>query len=213
MLSEERGIATKTGVYPPGTSPFHVRGGAYRNALDHAERHVPGGIDRLKDACPDPGLKTFLSQKFEPSGWYDVLPIAPLSDVMAELLGVTLEQYLLDRTREHAHRDLVGLYRLLLRAVSARTVALFLPKLTARYYDWGGIDARLRGPRHVETVRRGVPEPLARWYSMVACSFAEAALEIAGAPHPRIVVSSSEPDGAAFGVATREFVFDVTWGA
>ena len=213
MLSEERGNETKSAVYAPGTSPFHVRGGAYRNALDHAEKHVTGGIDRVKEACPDPDLRSFLSQNFEPSGWYDVLPIAPLSELAATLLGMGMEQYLVDRTREHAHRDLVGVYRLLMRAVSARTVALFLPKLTARYYDWGAIDARLRGPRRVETVRKGVPEPLARWYSTVGCSFAEAALEIAGAPHPRVVVSSSEPDGVAFGVATRAFVFEVTWGA
>jgi hypothetical protein len=122
-----------------------------------------------------------------------------------------LEHYLLERTREHARRDLAGLYRLLMRAVSPRTVALFLPKLTTRYHDWGGIDARLRGPRCVETVRTGVPQPLCAWYATVACVFAEAALEIAGAPGPRVVLSSSVPDGATLGVATHEFVFEITW--
>jgi hypothetical protein len=172
---------------------------------------VPGGIDRVREACSDPGLRAFLEQPFEAYGWYDVLPMAPLSEVIAGLMGVDVERYLLDRTREHARRDLAGLTRLLLRAVSARTVAVFLPKLTARYHDWGGIDARLRGPRRVETVRTGVPQPLRDWYATVACGFAEAALEVAGAFGPRVVLISSEPEGVTLGVTTYELVFDITW--
>jgi hypothetical protein len=137
--------------------------------------------------------------------------MVPLSDLLAELVGMDVESYLRDRTREHARRDLAGLYRLLMRAVSARTVALFLPKLTSRNHDWGGIRARLLGPRRVETVRSGVPEPLAAWYPPVACAFAETALEIAGALRPRVVLSASEPDGVASGIPTRALVFEITW--
>ena len=101
----------------------------------------------------------------------------------------------------------------MIRAVSARTVALFLPKLTARYYDWGGIEARLLGPRRVETERSGVPEPLLDWYLAVAPAFSETALEIAGAPRPQVVNSSCEPDGATLGVVTYAVKFEVTWEA
>lgn len=213
MLAEERGIAARAVPYAPGTSPFHVRGAVYRAAIDHAERNVPGGLRRVRDACTDPALVEFMNQNFDSTGWYDVLPISPLSDLIAALMGVETNRYLHERTREHAERDLVGFYRLLMRAVSARSVALFLPKLTARYHDWGGIEARLRGPRSVETVRSGVPEPLLDWYSTVACSFAQTALEIAGAAGPHVVPSSCEPDGSTLGVATYAMAFDVTWEA
>jgi hypothetical protein len=213
MFAEERGRAATTAMYAPGTSPFHVRGAVYRAALDHAERHVPGGVKHVSDACADPALAEFMNQSFDSSGWYDVLPMSPLSDLIARLMGIETSRYLDERTREHAERDLAGFYRLLMRAVSARSVALFLPKLTARYHDWGGIEARLRGPRSVETVRSGVPEPLVNWYSTVACSFAEAALAIAGAPAPRVRPSACEPEGAMFGIATYALSFDVTWDA
>jgi hypothetical protein len=198
-------------VHVPGTSPFHVRGSAYSSALNHAAECVPGGLARVRGACSDPALRAFLDQPFHASGWYDILPMVPLTELVAGLVGMDAERYLLERTREHARRDLVGLTRLLMRAVSARTVALFLPKLTKRYYDWGGIDARLRGPRCVETIRSGVPQPLSAWYPPMACAFAETALEIAGAASPRVVVSSCEPDGATEGVTTYEFVFQITW--
>src|SRR5688572_10686367 len=196
MLSAERGIAAPAAMYVPGTSPFHVRGSAYGSALKHVSETVPGGLDRLREACSDPGLRTFMDQLFEAYGWYDVLPMVPLSELIAGLMGIDVERYLVERTREQARRDLAGLTRLLMRAVSARTVAVFLPKLTARYHDWGRIDARLPGPRRVETVRTGVPQPLRAWYATMACTFAETALEIAGAPSPRVVLHSSEPDGA-----------------
>jgi hypothetical protein len=213
MLLIERGIAAPAAMYAPGTSPFHVRGSAYGAALKHAAESLPGGLDRVRGACSDPALRAFLDQPFERSGWYDVLPMAPLSELIAQLMGMDLERYLAERTREQARRDLAGLTLLLMRAVSARSVALFLPKLTSRYHDWGGIDARLRGPRRVETVRTGVPQPLLTWYAPVACAFAETALEIAGAPAPRVIVSSSEPDGVTEGVTTYEFVFEITWAS
>jgi hypothetical protein len=213
MLAEERGTAARAQPYAPGESPFHVRGAVYRAALEHAERNVTGGLRRVHDACPDRALASFMAQGFDSNGWYDVLPMSPLSDVIASVMGVDTQRYLHERTREHAERDLVGFYRLLIRAVSARTVALFLPKLTSRYYDWGGIEARLRGPRRVETVRSGVPEPLVPWYATVACSFAATALEIAGAPGPRVTLKASKPDGVTQGVATYSQVFDITWNA
>jgi hypothetical protein len=211
MLAEEVGIAAGALPYAPGESPFHVRGAVYVAALDHAERNVVGGVRRVREACTDPALRDFIERRFDSGGWYDVLPMSPLSEVIAQLMGVETSRYLYERTREHAERDLVGFYRLLIRAVSARTVALFLPKLTSRYHDWGGIEARLRGPRRVETVRSGVPGPLAAWYSTVACSFAETALEIAGASGPCVTLKSCRPDGATLGVATYSQVFEVTW--
>ena len=213
MLAEERGIAQSAAVYAAGTSPFHVRGSVYQGAMAHADQHVPGGLRRVREACTDPALAEFVGQSFNSTGWYDVLPMEPLSGVIAELLGLEKNEYLEQRTREHATRDLVGLYRLLIRAVSARTVALFFAKLSTRYYDWGSMEARLRGPRRVQTVRSGVPGPVLDWYSTVTCSFSEAALEIAGAPGPRVVPSSCEPDGTRFGVATYAMKFDVTWEA
>src|SRR5262245_20707908 len=123
MLSLERGLEAQAGMYAAGTSPCHVRGGADLSAVDHVAKYVPGGVQGVRSACSDPALREFLDQRFDASCWYDVLPMAPLSELLAKLNGMDVERYLLERTREHAHRDLAGLYRLLMRAVSARTVA------------------------------------------------------------------------------------------
>ena len=183
MLSEERGIAASAAVYAPGTSPFHVRGSAYGSALKHAEEHVAGGLDRVQrglfgsraPSIPRSALRRLRMVRRPADG-------SALGADRGASWGWTWSA-ICSNARENTRAAIwPGLYRLLMRAVSARTVALFLPKLTARYHDWGGIDARLRGPRCVETVRSGVPQPLAAWYSTVACAFAETALEIAGAP-------------------------------
>src|SRR5690606_12713961 len=48
--------------YPPGESPFHVKGIAYRGHLEYVEAHVPGGVDAMKAAFPDPAVAAFFDQ-------------------------------------------------------------------------------------------------------------------------------------------------------
>src|ERR1700748_3163446 len=105
--------------FAPGTSPFRVKGSVYLATHEFFAQRVRGGMDTLyAELRNEPALLAFMQQKFLPSSWYDVLPVAQLIEAEARAMGVPLGQYLRVRTRYQADRDIAGVYRFIMRLVS-----------------------------------------------------------------------------------------------
>jgi hypothetical protein len=197
--------------FPAGTSPFRIKGIAYRGHLEYAEAKIPGGQAAIVAQLRDPTLRAFLSQPFLASSWYDILPMLPLGAAVARLVGMTLDDFLRFRTRLQAESDMRGVYKVLLQFVTVESLALRIPRIANTYYDFGSADSRLVSPGHVESRRTGVPEFLLPWHNPVSETYMERVISLGGGKTPRVKVTRVERDGSAHGVRVAAVTFGLQW--
>ena len=88
---------------PLGTGPFHVKGVIYLGTQKYFLEQVPDGMARLTETIEAPELRAFIQQKFLPSSWYDVLPVAPLIRAEAEVSQLSVREYMQRRAAFQAH--------------------------------------------------------------------------------------------------------------
>src|SRR4051812_46421357 len=100
--------------FPPGESPFRVKGVTYRNFVDYVEQELEGGLAKFLAELREPELRTFAAQPFLPSGWYDTLPIVSLCNAAALAKGQPARTFVQGLSRFAAERDTKGVYRFLL---------------------------------------------------------------------------------------------------
>jgi hypothetical protein len=198
--------------FPPGESPFHVKGGVYLGTQKYFAAQVPGGFEALCAEIKDDALRAFIQQKFLPSSWYDVLPVYELVRAESRAVGQTVARYLHDRAVYQVEQDIGGVYRFLLKLASAESVALRLPRMLTQILDFGEHDARVLGPGRVEAELRGYPAMLWEWYASGFQVYSERALQLAGARDVAVLVRDHEPDGARDGVELIRFRMDCQWG-
>jgi hypothetical protein len=193
-----------------GQSPFRVKGVLYLGTQTFFAEHVGGGLDALAAEIEDPALRTFITQKFLPSSLYDVTPVPALIAYEARALRMSLDDYLLHRTRHQAKKDLGGVYAWLLRLASPRLVARSLPKIMVQMFDFAQAEVLRDDP--TETVARlsNVPAVLAPWLEVGVTVYAETALKLAGATiearDPEI-----RPTGSRAGLQLVELVVTLGW--
>ncbi|HJL16458.1 MAG TPA: hypothetical protein RMH99_12425 [Sandaracinaceae bacterium LLY-WYZ-13_1] len=203
-------VANESWPFEWGRSPFRMKGIAYRSFVQFLEADVPGGLDGVAARLSSDALRRFLRQPFLAASWYDAAPSVPLNEAAADLLGRDVGELMRERGRIQAEEDLAGVYSWLLKVASPRAVATRLPRLTARYFDWGGVEIEEESPEHVVAVRTGVPRYLAVWYDRVATPFLAYALERAGARELRMT-TSTRLDAPAHGVRCCALAFDMRW--
>ncbi|MDQ3031257.1 MAG: hypothetical protein M3Y87_02495 [Myxococcota bacterium] len=162
---------------PIAQSRFRTKGLTYRAIVAHAERSIRGGMGTLRSTLDGP-LATFCEQPFLAGSWYDFLPVVPLSTRAAELAGIELDSWLRAASRAAAEEQAHGLYRFLLSFASAESIALWIPQLTARYFDFGSIHCEKVGPGHVRMRREGTPAVCVPWYRVVAPEYVLAAIDL-----------------------------------
>jgi len=197
--------------FPAGSSPFHIKGTAYRGHIEYAEAHIPGGQAAIVAELKDPALRAFFGQPFLAATWYDMLPMLPLGAAAARLVGMPLDDFLRFRTRLQAESDMRGVYKVLLQFVTVESLALRIPRIAATYYDFGSADSRLVAPGHVESVRRGVPEFLLPWHNPVSETYMEKVISLGGGKSPSVKVTQVERDGVAHGVRLSAVTFALRW--
>jgi len=193
-----------------GKSPFRVKGVLYLGTQSFFNDHVRGGLDALAGEVEDPALRAFITQKFLPSSLYDVTPVPALIAYEARTLRMTLDDYLLHRTRHQAKKDLGGVYAWLLRLASPRLVATRLPKIMLQMFDFA--EAEIISDEPNETVARlgNIPAHLAPWLETAVTVYAETALRLAGATasvgEPQI-----RPSGSKAGLTLVDLVLPIAW--
>ena len=198
----------------PGESPFRAKGLVYGGAREYWEKRVPGGVAALRDtvaATGDLALARFIETPFVASGWYDALPIVPLSAVAARLAGVPQAQLVRENAAWLAERDLHGVYRVILMVASVEMVAMRLGKLSMQYFDFGQAESVRVRDKVVESRRSGIPAALAPWFIFAADGFVPVALKLAGARSVRLRHGSPQPQSAAHGAPMVQIRFEIQW--
>jgi hypothetical protein len=200
--------------FAPGASPFRLKGIAYRGHIEYANQFVPGGANAVNAAFRNPALRPFFEQPFLAASWYDALPILSAWQVCARVLNQPAIEFLKVRTRHQAQQDINGVYRLILKLASAETVALRIPRVVGKYFDFGTSDAEVIRPGLVRLSQTGIPMLMAPWFTIVADTYLQVALEIAGATGVHVRRRPMEPSGHAHGLAVgaiaAEVAFDTT---
>jgi hypothetical protein len=167
--------------FAPGLSPFHIKGIAYRGHLEYVAKHVPGGAEAVNAVFRNKALRFFYEQPFLAATWYDALPMVPLWYACAAVLKRPRVEFLRARTRHQAEQDIHGVYRIILKIASAEQVALRIPRVVGKYFDFGTTSAHVVAPGTVRLEQKSVPAFLAPWLGIVGDTYVQVALEIAGA--------------------------------
>ncbi len=196
--------------FPVGTSPFRQKGNAFRGDLAYFDTCVPGGSAAVLKAVTDPATRAFLAQKFVSSEWYDAFPNVQMQQIAARLRGLTFEEHRRRTGAFHAE-EMNGLYRALLRIVSNESVATWVPRINALYWNFGKTETKIAGPNEVRGVRRGTPKGLLQWLAWASIGFSEATLRLAGARNPVTVFDDVEIDGKEAGQETCSVRVRITW--
>ncbi|MGZ3456755.1 MAG: hypothetical protein ACXVEF_44525 [Polyangiales bacterium] len=197
--------------FPAGTSPFRQKGNAYLGDQRYLDEVVTGGFRACVEGISDPGARTFFAQRFSPSEWYDAYPGALLELSAARIRGAAFDQHRRKTGAWHAQQAARGIYGALLRLLSNESVALWVPRISSLYFEFGKSDTRVSGPREVLATRRGVPRELAQWLCYASYGFGEETLRIAGARDASIETISVEPDGRDYGRELVQIQLRIRW--
>jgi hypothetical protein len=194
--------------FPPGESPYHMKGLVYRTTVTYLNRTAGRFEAVLKEVGPE--IATFLRQPFLAASWYDLGPVIALNDAAARVVDMPTEDFIRERTHAQALQDLTGVYSFVLKLASPLAVAQALPRLTSRYFDWGGVEIRKHSATYVEPIRTGVPRYIARWYFLAAEGFMLYAIEKAGGRAVRIEMAE-KVRGVENGISMCDLHFHVRW--
>lgn len=193
-----------------GKSPFRVKGVLYLGTQTFFAEHVRGGMDTLAAEIPDPALREFITQKFLPSSLYDCTPVPALIACEARALRMSVDDYLLHRTRHQAKRDLGGVYGWILRLATPRLVARNLPRIMVQMFDFARADIVSDDANETCARISELPAILAPWLEVGISVYAETALKLAGA-NASIGELRIQPTGQRAGLAIVEMTLPIRW--
>lgn len=207
-------LLPKRAEFAFGKSPFRVKGVLYLGTQSFfAEHKITGGGDgmsALLEEMHEPELRAFITQKFLAASLYDVTPVPALIVHEARVLRMSVDSYLLHRTRYQAKKDLAGVNAWLLRLASPRLVARHLPRIMLQMFDFASVEIARDEPNDVIAKMLGVPAILAPWLGVCINVYAETALNLAG-----VKASTNTPEirvtGARAGLELVELTVPLRW--
>jgi len=201
---------TSYSPFPVGDSPVRAKGVLYAGTQLFFAENVRGGMGTLMQQLGAGPLATFISQKFLPASYYDALPIPALIRAEADACGLTLAQYMQRRTRWQAEHDMNGVYRLLLRATSAETIVVRLPRVISQMFNFPQPVTEL-GENVALTRMLGVPECLTSYFEMAVGTYAPALLEFSGAKKSKAELVAVVHTGVQNHLKMVELHFRASW--
>lgn len=170
----------------PGSAPFKVKGNAYRGHLAYVAAEIPGGLDahrrvlRFLHAEHGETWSRFFDQNFVTGGWYDTYPLAVAGIACAKITGQSFLDFVRQRTDWQARSDIRGLYKFLLKLVSAKSLAVRVPSMASQYFDFVQASSAIVDKNTVTGELAGIPVELAQWWATIAEAYVAAVLELAG---------------------------------
>lgn len=195
----------------PGRSPFHVRGSTYVGIREYIDTQLRDGLPAVLAHLPDAAHRDFASQTFLPVTMYDALPIRSLTEAIAMAERVPYSTSVAGRARLVAQRDVAGLYKLLLRAVSPATAAERLQRAALRYFDFGSLSLGEQSREHCVFQQSGWPEVLWPWFAAMLEGYAPVVLAAAGARSSAVSSGLPHIDGRRAGLDTVSFPITLRW--
>ncbi len=172
---------------------------------------MPGGSKAVVAAIPDASIRTFFEQRFRGSEWYDAFPCPALHAAAARMRGISFGEQRRQVGAYHAHVSGGGIYRALLRVVSNENIAVWGPRVSSIYFEFGKTETRATGPKEVKGVRRGLPAGLVQFIMYVSKGFTEETLLLAGAKTSTFDIGEVEPEDRAYGQELYKVDFAIRW--
>jgi len=200
----------RAGVHPVGESPFHTRGSTYIGICDYAKDCLPGGVAAIAAALPAGEHRTFIQQMFVATGWYDALPLRPITEVIAKLEGLSWHDSVRQRARRIANRDLNIFRRVLFKALSPEKVVEKLRLAALQYFDFGETEVLVVEQGRSKFIYRAVPQPIGVWFVPMLQGYASVLIESAGGRDPNIA-GRLIPVGRRDGVGLVDVHFEMAW--
>lgn len=197
--------------FPPGKSPFKVKGSAYRGHIEYTNANIPGGMRAAIAALVDPEQRAFFEQPFMASSFYDIYPLMVMGNVCARLAGMAVTDFLRIRSRHQVELDFSGVYRLFLQVSSPESVAVKLLGLWAQYLNFGTVEAKTPASGIVEVIRREVPVQVASWLSPISQAYTLRALELNGAKNAFCRALPFRKEGSVQGVDLVTMEAEYRW--
>jgi hypothetical protein len=198
--------------FPVGESPFRQKGNAYLADARYLDAVAPGGFLAVVASLPNEELRAFFEQRFRASDWYDAYPGAALEVAAARLRHLSFEEHRRQTGAWHAVDAMRGIYGALLKLVSSESVALWGPRISSMYFEFGKTESKASEARAVDVWRRGTPRELSQWFFYAAAGFCVEALRINGARDPVVTSHEVEDDGERGGRSLVKFRIRVAWG-
>ena len=164
----------------PGSSPFHLKGLAYRG-LVHSVAALPGGLDALCDALDDPALRDFVRQPFLASGWYDLLPIHPITETLAKLVHQPFAAVVRTGTMAQARYDALHVFQRMYDGATVEDMPARVPRFNAQYLDFGRSEVKWSGTKQLVSRIHDAPWYSAEWQSAMMAAYTEESARISGA--------------------------------
>lgn len=208
MLEDRRSIGDEPPL-PPGTSPFHIKGGGFLGHLAWVDSSYPGGRSAFLSAL-SPQMRSYFETMFLAQSWYDLLALASAGHVCSKALGMRFRAFIAMRSRHQAQLDLTGMYRMLLKLASPRMVASRIPKVMAQYLDFGTARIVREEPTAVIFDIAGVPVILVDWMSGVYEGFIDVIITSAGGTTP-VFRSETSVHPSVHGFPAVTLRVDVRW--
>ena len=121
--------------------------------LEEPEAHLHPGLEHavysfLRDKSEE-------TQMFVTTGWYDIMPMIPISQVIGQLMGTGQMEYVRQSATWHAERDLKGVYKLLGKLPSPVAVCRRFASMSTQMWNFVNIEI-VREDFHVaRKVRHG----------------------------------------------------------
>jgi hypothetical protein len=178
---------------------------------DHVKANIAGGMDAVASALPDGPHRDFVRQMFLPVGWYDALPIRPITEIIAKLERRPWEASVRARAQDTAVRDLTLVHRMLLAASSPERVVEKLQRAALQYFDFGESEIVEAARGHSKVVLRGVPQPLGPWFLPMLDGYAGTLIARAGGKEPKIG-GRLIPRGSKDKIGLVDVHVDMSWG-
>ena len=196
---------------PAGTSPFHIKGSAYKGLRSRQVKPVPGGLERVLEVIDDPVAREFLGQHFMANQWYDYLPVLLLAGAAIAVTGRPAEEYVTEGATLHAENDLRGVYTVLLFFTSPETAMRRMPIVHRQYFDFGSTEVRIVEKGVAETVISGWPAIAAPFFQLYTTEFVHRLLVLSGGKDPQARWAKPEPDGEKAGIPLFRLRVRTTW--
>ncbi len=211
MLPSIPPVVPRGASFALGESPFRAKGQLYLGTQSFFEENLRGGAQELYDDIDDPELRAFISQRFLPSGFYDVMPVPALIAYEARALRMDLPTYLRHRTRWQAQRDVTGVHRWLLKLASPRMVATRLPKVMTQMFDFPSAEVVEADDGRVLVHLEPIPVVLNDWFLNALGIYGETVLKLAGATFVDVTIDSTTALEAEAGVPLNRLAMVMCW--
>jgi hypothetical protein len=196
---------------PPGTSPFRVKGHGLRARMDVYDRIVPGGRRAVLAAIEDRATREYLSGPILAASWYDLFAHAALDLAAADLRAMAAWESVASASALQAEDDAAGIYRLLLKLVSPHMLVSKMGKISAQYFDHGGVEVQRVDARAARMTRTGIANQLYWWWGGILEGYVLSLFRISGAKNPTahagVLVTDAPDDPLGIG----RFTVDVRW--